>query len=244
MNWQKSSAPYLQTRSALFANASVVLVRTQLIRNSPHRAPSLSNFGVVDEEEVRKIISTSLPKSCSLDPLPTSLLKENIDNILPSITKIVNKYITSGCFPSIYKTAQVTPSLKKSSLDPDTIKNYRPVSSLPFVSKIVEKVVASRLNTHMAQNSILEPSQSAYRKHHSTETAHLKVQNDILQAIDRKKCVMLLLLDLSAAFDTIDHEILLQRLRVSGGVCGTALAWFRSYLSGRTQSVKILNTTS
>ena len=124
------------------------------------------------------------------------------------------------------------------------MKNYRPVSNLPFVSKIVEKVVASRLNTHMAQNSILEPSQSAYRKHHSTETALLRVQNDILQAIDMKKCVMLLLLDLSDAFDTIDHEILLQRLRVSGGVCGTALAWFRSYLSGRTQSVKILNTTS
>ena len=124
------------------------------------------------------------------------------------------------------------------------MKNYRPVSNLLFVSKIVEKVVASRLNTHMAQNSILELSQSAYRKHHSTETALLRVQNDILQAIDRKKCVMLLLLHLSAAFDTIDHEILLQRLRVSGGVCGTALAWFRSYLSGRTQSVKILNTTS
>ena len=117
----------------------------------------------------------------------------------------------------------------------------RRVSNLPFVSKIVEKVVASRLNTHMAQKSILEPSQSAYQKHHSTETALLRVQNDILQAIDRKKCVMLLLLDLSVAFDTIDHEILLQRLRVSGGVCGTALAWFRSYLSGRIQSVNILN---
>ena len=85
------------------------------------------------------------------------------------------------------------------------MKNYRPVSNLTFVSKIVEKVVASRLNTHMAQNSILEPSQSAYRKHHSTETALLRVQNDLLQAIYRKKCVMLLLLDLSAAFDTIDQ---------------------------------------
>ena len=112
------------------------------------------------------------------------------------------------------------------------------------MSKIVEKVVASRLNTHMAQNSILKPSQSAYRKQHSTETALLIVQNEILQAIDRKKCVMLLLLDLSAAFDSIDHEILLQRLRVSGCVCGTASAWFRFYLTGRTQSVKIHNIIS
>ena len=143
----------------------------------------------------------------------------------------MNKSITSGCFPSIYKTTQVTPLLKKSSLDPDTMKNYRPVSNLPFVSKIVDKVVASHLNF-------------IYRKHHRTETVLLRVQNYILQAIDRNKCVMLLLLDLSVAFDTIDHEILLQRLRVSGGVCGTALAWFRSYLSGRTHSVKIHNATS
>ena len=94
------------------------------------------------------------------------------------------------------------------------------------MSKIVEKVVASRLNTHIVwlKTPFLEPSQSAYRKHHSTETALLRVQNDILQAIDIKKCMVLLLLDVSAAFDTIDHEILLQRLRVSGGVCGTALA--------------------
>ena len=99
------------------------------------------------------------------------------------------------------------------------MKNYQPVSNLPYVSKIVEKVVAPRFYTHTALSSILEPSQSAFRKHHSTETALLRVQNNILQAIDRKKCVMLLLLDLSAAFDTIDHKILLQRLRVSGGVC-------------------------
>ena len=125
VNWL-SSAPFLQTRSALFANASVVLLRTQLIRNSP------LNYHMEHLLYVRKIISTSLPKSCSLDPLPTSLLKKNIDIILLSINminKIGNKSITSGCFPSIYKTAQVTPLLKKSSLDTDTMKNYRPVSN-------------------------------------------------------------------------------------------------------------------
>ena len=109
--------------------------------------------------------------------------------------------------------------------------NYRTVSSLPFVSKIIEKMVASRLNTHMAQNPILEPRQTAYQKHYVTETALLRVQNDILHTIDhvdRNKCVMLLLLDLFAAFDIIDRKILLERLRVSRGVCGITLAWFRS----------------
>ena len=131
-------------------------------------APSLSNFGVVDEEEVRKIINTSLPKSCSQDPLPTSLLKENniigLDIILPFLIKIVHKSITPGYFPLIYKTAKVPTLLEKSLLDPDTMKNYRPVSNWSFVSKIVEKVVASRLVTHIGQNSILELSQSPYRK--------------------------------------------------------------------------------
>ena len=124
------------------------------------------------------------------------------------------------------------------------MNNYRPVSNVSFVSKIVEKVVAARLHRHMAAHSLAEPLQSAYRKNHSTESALLRVQNDILQAVDNKKRVILVLLDLSAAFDTIDHDILLQRLETSIGVCGTALSWFRSYLSERTQSVKIANTTS
>ena len=97
--------------------------------------------------EVRKIISTSLLKSCSLDPLPTSLFKENIDIISPSKSKIVSKSVTSCWLLSIYNTAQVTPLLKKSSLYPDTMKNYRPLENLPFVSKIVKRVVASCLNT-------------------------------------------------------------------------------------------------
>ena len=109
-------------------------------------------FRTAYKGEVRNIISTSLPKSCSPDQLSTSLLRENIAIILACIT---NKSITSDCFPSIYNTAQVIPILKKSSLDTDIMKNYPPVSNLPFVSKVVMKVAA---NTHMAQNSILEPA--------------------------------------------------------------------------------------
>ena len=136
------------------------------------------------------------------------------------------------------------PLLKKSSLDRDTMKNYRSISNLSFVSKVVDRVVASQLNAHMLEHSLLEPAQSAYRRNHSTESALLQVRSDVLQAIGGKKCVMLVLFDLSAAFDTIDHEILLLRLEINIGVCGSALAWFRSYLSERTQSVRIHNTPS
>ena len=96
---------------------------------------------------------------------------------------------------------------------------------------------------HLAANNLEEPLQSAYKLHHSTETALLKVQNDILIAIDNHKCVALLLLDLSAAFHTVDHELLLQRM-ILFGIDGQVLKWFRSYLNGRTQSVIIDNIKS
>lgn len=112
------------------------------------------------------------------------------------------------------------------------------MSNLAFVSKIIEKVVSARIGHHLASNNLYECFQSAYRKHHGTETALLRVQNDILCHIDQKRGVFLVLLDLSAAFDTIDHGILLSRLS-SFGVRGSALEWIRSYLSDRTQSVNI-----
>ena len=104
------------------------------------------------------------------------------------------------------KEALVTLLLKKASLDPEVLKNYRPVSNLSFVSKIIEKVVATHLNEHFRIN-LMEDIQSAYRQFHSTETALLCVKNDILIARDQTKMVSLVLLDLSAAFDTIDHNI-------------------------------------
>ena len=103
----------------------------------------------------------------------------------------------------------------------------------------MERVVAKQLQNYLTVNNLHEPQQSVYRKHHSTETALLCVQNDIVQAIDGKKSVILVLLDLSAAFDTIDHSVLLHRLQHDFGITGTALKWLDSYLSDRTQTVKI-----
>ena len=141
--------------------------------------------------------------------------------------------------PDSMKQAYVTPLLKKSDLEPDTLKNYRPVSNLSFLSKALERVVAARLIDYMTENDLHEPLQSAYKAYHSTETALLRVQNDILCALDDKSVVVLVLLDLSAAFDTIDHSILLSRMESFLGITGRALDWFRSYLLGRTQRITI-----
>jgi hypothetical protein len=128
----------------------------------------------------------------------------------------------------------VTPILKKPSLDKKVLKNYRPVSNISYVSKIMEKIVCSQIKNHLNQNALLEPFQSAYRELHSTETALLRVKSDIMHAIDDNKAVAVVLLDLSAAFDTVDHQIWLNRLCHTFGIRGKALAWISSYLQDRS----------
>ena len=209
--------------------------------------PSVSDFPAfhpVTESELKKTILKSKPTSCPLDPMPTSLLIEFLDDLLPTLTNIVNSSLLSGSFPSTFKTAVVKPLLKKSSLDQNVLKNYRPVSNLSFLSKIIERTVLEQLLAYLNQHHLLCPSQSAYRPHHSTETALLKVTNDILLALDTGNVSLLTLLDLSAAFDTIDHHILLRRLHQTYGISGAALSWFSSYLKDRTQSVIIDSHTS
>lgn len=118
-------------------------------------------------------------------------------------------------------------------------KNYRPVSNLQYVSKLTEKVVFNQVYDHMVSNAIFPTLQSSYRQFHSTETALIKVMNDTLLKMNSQHVTMLILLDLSAAFDTVDHRILLERLSDEVGIRGTALNWFRSYLSDRSQRVSV-----
>lgn len=134
--------------------------------------------------------------------------------------------------------------LIKKNLDHNVLKNYRPVSNLTFLGKTLERVVISQLNLFLQKHNICETHQSAYRAFHSTESAILKVQNDILQGMDNKKISLLVLLDLSAAFDTVDHQTFLSRLKHHVGIDGIALKWFESYLSGRRQSVCINDSIS
>ena len=178
-----------------------------------------------------------------LDPIPASVLKNCYDLLLPFITKVVNCSLQNSTLTSDMKGAIVRPSLKKPSLDYQLYKNHRPISNLMFLSKC-EKVVASQFISHPRENKLEEIFQSAYKVGHSTESALLRVHNDVLRALDDGKCVMLVLLDLSAAFDTVDHGILLSRLSQCIGVQGSAYTWFESYLSSRSQFVQIRDTSS
>jgi len=138
-------------------------------------------------------------------------------------------------FPAVFKSAYITPRLKKASLDPADVKSYRPISNLPVLSKTL---VAHQLIEHLNLWSLLPDAQSVYRANHSTETAVLRVLSDILDALDRGDFAVLTLLDLSAAFDTVDHVTLLRRLKTTYGITGTALVWFTSYLHERKLSVR------
>ena len=133
------------------------------------------------------------------------------------------------------KSPVLSPLLEKANLDHEVLANYRPISNLKLISKIIEKVVAVRLQKYLGANQLKEPLQSAYEPFQSCETALVRVHNDILVTIDKRHCVMLLLLDLSAAFDTVDHDILLTRLHSKYSISGIALEWFRSYLTNRSQ---------
>ena len=190
-----------------------------------------------------KIVRESSNASCRLDPVPTWLVKSCLDVLAPSITEMVNLSLFSGCVPENWRTTVVIPLLKRPGLDL-VYKNFRPVSNLPFISKVVEKAALQQLLVHCEKNAPLPKYQSDFRKYHSTETALLKAQNDILMSMDNKEVTLLVLLDLSAAFDTIEHSILLNILQQDFGVAGTALNWFDSFLSGRKQRILVGDMTS
>uniref|UniRef100_A0A3P8VZQ2 Reverse transcriptase domain-containing protein n=1 Tax=Cynoglossus semilaevis TaxID=244447 RepID=A0A3P8VZQ2_CYNSE len=204
----------------------------------------LNEFNPLNLPELRSLVSAAKSTTCQLDPIPARLVKESLPQIGHIILQQINMSLLSGCVPEAFKIAVIKPLLKKPSLDAGTLANYRPISNLPFISKILEKAVASQLCDHLHDNNLFEKFQSGFRTHHSTETALLRVQNDVLVASDKGLASILVLLDLSAAFDTIDREILLHRLEKDVGIKGSALAWFKSYLSNRFQFVNVNEESS
>lgn len=190
-------------------------------------------------KEVHDVIMSCSNKTCELDPIPTFLLKRYIEELIPLLTCIMSTSMTTGVFPQDFKKAIIRPHLKKASADINDLKGYRPVSNLSFLSKVLEKLIYRRVQNHMELNHLYDAFQSAYRLAHSTETALVKINNDILKAIDVNESIVLVSLDLSAAFDTVDHSIFINRLEQYFGVTQFVKKWFSSYLTQRESQVCI-----
>jgi len=204
----------------------------------------LTTFRPVTSDEVTALLKQSPAKHCTLDPIPTWLLKRVGDVVAPIIAAMCNASFTQHNVPNSQKKAIVHPLLKKPTLDPSDLASYRPISNLSFVSKTLERLVSRRLTEHTDKHSLLPSTQSAYRAHHSTETALLRIHNDLVSAIDQGDVCALVLLDLSAAFDTVDHAILIDVLRERFGVDGDSLSWMMSYLADRSQVVSVSSALS
>jgi hypothetical protein len=242
----------------LFANYFVDKI-SKLKRAVVANLPSVANFSFPDSHyfgqplaslqpvsshEVYQLVTSMQTKTSSVDYIPTSLIKSCPTVFSEIICKLANLSFSEGVFPSMFKTAAVTPLLKKPGLDEDSPANYRPISNLNNISKLLERLFLARFQPHVVGSHNFNNLQSAYRPHHSTETALLLTLDSIYTAADKSQPTLLVSLDLSAAFDTIDHSVLLSRLNTSFGVCGATLAWLTSYLSGRSQVVRIGSSTS
>ena len=188
--------------------------------------------------------TVSQPSGSPADVIPPRLFKEVLATIGPSVLEIVNSSLSSDTAPGDFKHAAVRPLLKKTGLDPSLCSNFRPISNLSYISKILEKVGYNQLSPFLEENGITELFQSGFKPLHNTESALLKVSNDILLSTDSGKFVVLVLLDLSAAVDTVEHSMLISCLEHFVGIKGVAFDWFRSNLTDRSFCVKFDNFVS
>ncbi len=207
-------------------------------------AAVLSHFTPITENYFIDLVDHLKPSGSSTDVIPPFFLKQILDVVGPGLLSLINRCLETGAIPDLLKHATVRPLLKKQGMDPTVLANFRPISNLSFITKNLEKSVLDQLQTFLADNLIFEVFQSGFRKYHSTETALLKVFNDILLTCDSGNYAVLVLLDLTAAFDTVDHAVLINRLERCAGIAGSALEWFKSYLTNRTFSVKMGDLTS
>ena len=202
---------------------------------------SFDKFKRVTEKEVLKVITNSTSTTCNLDPIPTHLLKKCLHELTPIITFVINESFNSGCFPEKFKLANIVPILKGLKCDSDVLNNYRPIANLRFFAKTLERMAALQLQRYLNDHELHAKFQSGYRSFHSVETALLRITNDVLLTLDKGEEVILVLLDFSSAFDTIKHDVLLQRLSQRFGIRSKALDWIESYLSNRNHTVVIGN---
>ena len=218
-----------------------------IVSNENHRSfiKSLNTnifFHPVTEQVIfNHLISLDPSKATGYDNIPARLLIDGASVITKPLCHIINLSLQSGIFPEALKIAKVTPVFKKGS--PYDTNNYRPISILPTLSKILEKVVYKQLESFLEKHALIFKHQYGFRKNYSTKLALINLLNDILHMIDDGNIVLGIYLDLTKAFDTIDHDILCDKLSLYG-VRGVPLNWFESYLSNRKQFVSVGNHNS
>ena len=208
-------------------------------RNDDADITPFNKFSTVTCDILKTVVRELSNKQCELDVMPTDLFKKCLQLLSSYMLNIINLSLSSGTFPDAFKTAIVRPCLKNSALDQNRKENFRPLSNLCFFSKVLEKCVLKQLLEHLNNYGLLGNCQSAYRQFHSCETALTLVSNDILNNLDHGLPTFIVMLDLSSAFDTVDHSILIDRLKKQFHIRDTVLQWFNSYLSNRNFNVKI-----
>ena len=199
----------------------------------PIQPPLFNVFSAVSVTQADALL-LSLSKPSPVDVIPVCLLKACHKTFATLLARLADASFTSGKFPEVYKSAQISPLLKSPTLDVSSLSSYRPISNLRSMGKLLERLAQAQLRPHILSAPAFSPYQSAYRPYHSTETAALFVTNSLLRSTSPS---LLVSLDLSAAFDCVSHSILLNRLSLDFGFSGLPLSWLNSYLSGRTQHV-------
>ena len=204
----------------------------------------LNQLTPVDKSEIKTILLNLNKTNCTIDPydLKKIALDEVLDSVSSVFTTIINAVFESGIFPQSEKSAIVRPLLKGNK-DQDELGSYRPLYNTSILSKVIEKACLKRLNHYLENFEAIPKFQSAYRKHHSVETSICRIYNDLIISKAHGKCTMLILLDESAAFDTVQHDILLNDLHLLG-ITGPAHKFFASYLTERSFSVEIDGVSS
>ena len=246
---ETASDDSLAEKFAEFFLSKITAIRDELDSHDLYKPDTTCDttfkaFCEVSQETVYKLLVSAKPVSSIADPITTKLLKESASIFTPILTRMVNLSLSTSTFATSWKEAIVKPLIKKISLDKDILNHYRPISNLSFISKLTEKAALGQLCPYIEDNNLLPSYQSAYRKFHSTETAILAVTNNILWNMENQKVTSLTAIDLSAAFDTVDHNILLSVLHNNFGIQNDALSWLESYLRQRTLAVQIRNSVS
>ena len=184
------------------------------------------------QSDIATVIKGMASKSCRTDPIPTTLRRDILPSFIKPIMKIINISLQHGIFARTWKVAVIKPLLKKIGLDLIP-QNYHPVSNLPFLNKVLEHCVLTQFDHHCSKHSLMPKYQLACRKNTSCETALIKIINDCLWNMENQRITAIVAMDLSATFDTVDHQILISVLNRRFNIEGVALEWFSNYLSPR-----------